>query len=131
MEIPKGFEHNTSQKTHCLRLKKNLYGQKQARQVWNQYLHKGLLQIGFQQSKVDECVYYCGPTIMFCYVDDTILIDPKDKPIDDVIRELQALNYDLTDEGKLETTLKSGLRDLMMADYKWRKLKWSNKFFKI
>ena len=30
MEIPKGFEHNASQKTHCLKLKKNLYGQKQA-----------------------------------------------------------------------------------------------------
>ena len=34
-----------------------------------------------------------------------ILIDPEDKPIDDVIRELQDLNYDLTDEGNLEDYL--------------------------
>ena len=28
MEIPKDFEHNASRKTHCLKLKKNLYCQK-------------------------------------------------------------------------------------------------------
>ena len=31
-EILKGFKHNASWKTHCLKLKKNLYGQKQAGQ---------------------------------------------------------------------------------------------------
>ena len=43
---------------------------------------------------------------MLCYVDDTILIDPNDKPIDNVIQELQRLNYDLTDEGDLEDYLR-------------------------
>jgi Reverse transcriptase (RNA-dependent DNA polymerase) len=33
MEIPKGFKFNGSQSTHCLLLKKNLYGQKQAGRV--------------------------------------------------------------------------------------------------
>ena len=42
---------------------------------------------------------------MLCYINDTILIDPEDKPIDNVIQELQALNYDLTDEGNLEDYL--------------------------
>ena len=28
MEIPRGFEHNAPRKTHCLKLKKKLYGQK-------------------------------------------------------------------------------------------------------
>ena len=88
MEIPRGFEHNASRKTHFLKLKKNLYAQKQAGQVWNKYLHKGLIQIGFKQNKVDECVYYHGSTIMLCYMDDMILIDPNSKPIDDVIQEL-------------------------------------------
>ena len=89
MEIPKGFEFNQSKKTHCLRLKKNLYGQKQAARVWTKHLHKGLIKIGFTQSTIDECVYYyCGSTIMLCYVDDTILIDPHDEPIDNMIAKL-------------------------------------------
>ena len=105
MKIPKGFEFNQSRKTHCLQLKKNLYGQKQAERVWNKHLHKGLIEIGFTQSIVDECVYYCGSTVMLCYVDGTILIDPQDKPIDNMIEELQRLNYDLTNEGELEDYL--------------------------
>ena len=34
MEIPQGFEVEKSRKNHCLKLKKNLYGQKQAGRVW-------------------------------------------------------------------------------------------------
>ena len=43
---------------------------------------------------------------MLCYVDDTILIDPEDKPIGNVIQELQALNYNLMDEGDLKDYLR-------------------------
>ena len=42
---------------------------------------------------------------MLCYVNDTILIDPHDESIDNVITELRNLNYDLTDEGELEDYL--------------------------
>ena len=67
MEIPRDFEHNASRKTHCLKLKKNLYGQKQASQVWNKYLHKGLIQIGFKQSKVDESSVCTITEVPSCY----------------------------------------------------------------
>ena len=58
MEIPHGFEFNNSRKTHCLRLKKNLYGGKASGRIWNQYLHKGLIKLGFKQSAINECIYY-------------------------------------------------------------------------
>jgi hypothetical protein len=77
MEIPRGFETKGSKDSHCLKLKKTLYGQKQAGRVWNQFLHRGLTELGFKQSSVDECVYYRGTSILLCYVDDTILIDPS------------------------------------------------------
>jgi hypothetical protein len=54
MEIPRGFEFKNSRKTHCIRLIKNMYGQKQAGCVWNKHLHKGLVEMGFTQSKIDE-----------------------------------------------------------------------------
>ena len=78
MEIPRGAEvpgHNS--KDYVLQLVKNLYGQKQAGRVWNQYLHKGLMKAGFSQSKVDECVYYREGLVFMVYVDDGIFVAKK------------------------------------------------------
>ena len=110
MEIPKGFEFKGSRTTHCLELKKNLYGQKQAGRVWNQYLHNGMLARGFVQSKVDMCLYYRGKVAMLIYTDDGILIGPTSKHIDEAIAILQApitkkgekfRAFKMTDEGDL------------------------------
>jgi hypothetical protein len=60
-----------------MKMKKNLYGQKQAGHVWNQYLHDGMIAQGFQQSAVDMCVYYQGSVILLLYVDDGIYIGPS------------------------------------------------------
>jgi hypothetical protein len=63
MEIPKGVTV-TSEPYKCKRCKyaqrliKNLYGQKQAGRIWYQYLTKGLQELGFTKSTVDECVFY-------------------------------------------------------------------------
>jgi hypothetical protein len=80
MELPRGlvFE-GVDRSTHCVKLIKNLYGQKQAGCVWNNYLVKGLEDRGFFQSKVDECVFYKGKTILLVYVDDAILCGPSSK----------------------------------------------------
>ena len=42
MEFPRGFKvlGGVDRKTSVLKLHKNLYGQKQAGQVWYKYLHK-------------------------------------------------------------------------------------------
>ena len=74
-------EGNTE--THVLFLHKNL--QKQAGRIWNTRLHKGLIYIGFTQSKVDECVYTKEDIIFIVYVDDGIIIAEKNSSIDDHI----------------------------------------------
>jgi Reverse transcriptase (RNA-dependent DNA polymerase) len=112
MEIPKGFKFKGSRLTHCLLLKKNLYGQKQAGRVWNEYLHDGLIARGFVQSKVDMCLYYRGPVTLMIYTDDGILIGPTAESIDEVISLMQTSvpsgdnqeghrAFKLTDEGDL------------------------------
>jgi Reverse transcriptase (RNA-dependent DNA polymerase) len=96
---------------YCLRLQKNLYGQKQAGRVWNQFLHDELLTIGFVQSTVDMCVYYRKSVVLMLYVDDGIFIGPKSQDIDKAYKLLanpyideQGTThkaYKMTDEGDL------------------------------
>jgi hypothetical protein len=68
-------------------------------------VHKGLTDIGFKQSEVDECVYYQGTYTLLCYVDDTILIDPSNKEIDKIIQQLKDHKFDVQDEGQIEDFL--------------------------
>jgi hypothetical protein len=104
MELPRGlvFE-GVDRSTHCVKLK-NLYGQKQAGRVWNDYLVKGLEDPGFFQSKVDECVFYKGKAILFVYVDNAILCGPSSKDIDNIIASLKE-GFEVTDGGEIDDYL--------------------------
>ena len=88
MELPRGLSfEGVHQSTHCLKLKKNLYGSKQAGRVWNQHLVNGLVKtMHFKQSTVDECVFYRGSTILLVYVDDAILCGPSKLDINDILK---------------------------------------------
>ena len=89
MQLPKGLKvEGAHRDTHALRLKKNLYGQKQAGRVWNRHLTKGLEKIGFHQSRVDECVYYRDNVIFCFFVDDGIFYSPDNSAIDLAIADL-------------------------------------------
>ena len=109
MEIPRGYKFKGSRLTHCLELVKNLYGQKQAGRVWNQYLHDGLIARGFRQSTVDMSLYFRGKVALLIYTDDGILIGPTPSDIDDVIKLLKGKAgkksefkaFNMTDEGDL------------------------------
>ena len=78
MELPQGIETaQGNSKYHVLKLLKNIYGQKQAGRVWNEYLVEKLRSIGFNQSLVDDCVFYRNDTIFMVYVDDGIFIGSR------------------------------------------------------
>jgi hypothetical protein len=59
---------------------------------------KGLKELGFIQSTVDECVFYHGTSILLLYVDDSILLGPNEA-------ELKALTSAI---GKMFTIEESG-----------------------
>jgi hypothetical protein len=118
MELPKGIETKYGNgKTHVLKLLKNLYGQKQAGRVWNQHLVKGLKEIGFKQSKVDECVFFRDNVIFIVYVDDGIFASPDNKAIDKAIKEL-AQRYDIEDQGNITDYLGVNVDQLPNGDIK-------------
>jgi hypothetical protein len=100
MELPQGIqtEHGNS-KDHVLKLLRNIYGQKQAGRVWNHYLTSKLLEVGFTQSLVDDCVFYRDNTIFIVYVYDGIFIGDSDEQLLEVIAELQHLWLKIEDQG--------------------------------
>ena len=55
MQQPEGFEMGGSD--HVCRLRKSLYGLKQAGRVWNQTLHSVLSTMGFQRVQSDHGLY--------------------------------------------------------------------------
>jgi hypothetical protein len=90
MEIPKGvcLEGSKNTRDYVLRIIKNLYGQKQAGRVWYQYLTKGLEEMGFVKSKIDECVFYYKSCLILIYVDDSIIMGPVKSQVQDVIKRI-------------------------------------------
>jgi hypothetical protein len=115
MEIPRGFQFNGSRDDYCLLLTANLYGQKQAGRVWNNYLDDGLVARGFVRSEVDMCLYFHPKynVSLMIYTDDGILTGDDDADIDSVIELLRLpagatsenRAFDMTDEGTLNDYL--------------------------
>jgi len=100
MELPAGIrtKHGNS-KDYVLKIVANLYGQKQAGRVWNQYLVDKLRSLGFEQSLVDECVFYRGSTIFIVYVDDGIVLDADESKLSTFVKELRDVGLNVEDQG--------------------------------
>ena len=104
LHLPQGYRRKRMmQKSHILKLKCNVYGQKQAGRVWNQYMDQGMQEIGFTPSKFDPCLYYRGSVIFLVYIDDCIVFGPDDKAIDKVVTDLCncAQNFTIDDQGEI------------------------------
>ena len=104
MEVLKGFNINGNQKNYALRLWKSLYGQKQEGLVQIQHLTQKLIAYGFNQNQVDECISYYKQSMFLVFTDDTILIGPATKALDDMV-DLLASAFKISDEGELSDYL--------------------------
>jgi hypothetical protein len=79
MELPVGIVVNSNpdnSHAYVLKLKKSLYGLKQASLIWFQKLKQGLVDQGFTPSEIDPCLYLKENIVLLNYVDDFILISP-------------------------------------------------------
>jgi Reverse transcriptase (RNA-dependent DNA polymerase) len=108
MEIPKGFEledrHDCGK--YILKLHRNVYGSKNTGRTWYQYLSQKLVkEVGFVQSKVDECVYYKGTVMYVLHTDDSILAGLDWNDIEQVIKDIQLANLNITVEGDIQDFL--------------------------
>ena len=80
MEQPPGYVQRRNGKVLVCKLKKSIYGLKQAGRLWNAMYNDALLELGFVRSTADPCVYTRttaeGQLIIGVYVDDTIKAGP-------------------------------------------------------
>ena len=106
MSIPKGYQvPEGDNKNYALKLNKNLYGQKQAGRVWNQFLVQKLESIGFHQSKYDPCILYRGNVIYILYTDDSIITAPTLDEINEAITAIKSTSLKVTEEGDVQDFL--------------------------
>jgi hypothetical protein len=100
MELPQEIKTATgNSKENALKLLKNIYGQKQARRVWNSFLVDKLTSLGYASSLIDDCVFFCGDIIFMVYVDDGIFMGNDDAQLLQAIKANQGLGLNIEDQG--------------------------------
>lgn len=100
IEQPEGFKDGSKQ---VCKLKKAMYGLKQAGRAWNLKLEAALKSFGLIKSKLDPCVYYNTDTtlILAIYVDD-ILIFWKNESVLNEIKNSLSNSFKMKDMGKAQ-----------------------------
>jgi hypothetical protein len=100
IEQPDGFEVQ-GRESHMCRLKRDLYGLKQAQRAWYSRIDSYLQGMGFTKSEADSNLYYIivggEPLILVLYVDDLFLTSSK-RLIAECKRDL-ASEYKMKDLG--------------------------------
>jgi hypothetical protein len=91
--FPAGFEHKNEK--WALKLKRNLYGLKQASRNW--FLKPSAIygRLGFKQSKSDPCLHLRKDMIIVLYTDDCLLYARDTKEKDAFVKRLRN-DYKLT-----------------------------------
>lgn len=89
MVQPPLFDNNTNQ---VCKLKKSLYGLKQAGREWNKKVNDILLKMGFQRCKSDTCVYVKRDgnhvSLIALYVDDMLIACPSELEMKNIIENI-------------------------------------------
>ena len=104
LKAPDGIETRGK----VLKLKKSLYGLKQASRNWNNTIDKHLLANGFMRSQVDNCLYIRhsdnGIELILLYVDD-LLVVAKDMSGINRIKQVMIDRFKMKDIGKISVFL--------------------------
>ena len=85
VEMPWGF----CEDRQVYKLKRNLYGLKQAARNFYQHLKQKLLAQGFRESKLDACLFLHNNMIVLIYVNDCIFFSCNKPNIKTMINKLQ------------------------------------------
>ena len=109
--LPAMFEDTSGidPKELCLKLKKSLYGMKEAPKLWGDFLSKALDRASFHPANEDLGVYYGRGMAIVVYVDDVLFFGPDESEMERVIQELQTDGFELKREKNGDDTAYSFL----------------------
>ena len=101
MKQLEGFSSSGGEHFVC-KLKKSIYGLKQASRQWYLKFHDVISSFGFVENIMDQCIYQkvSGSKICFLvlYVDD-ILLATNDKGLLHEVKQFLSKNFDIKDMG--------------------------------
>ena len=89
LHMSQGVNFGDKDQDVVLQLKKNLYGLKDAGLTWWEMISKGLLDLGFEQTETDQCVFKKENVIMFIYVDDCIINSRTKEGLDETMAAIK------------------------------------------
>jgi len=104
MRQPQGYQDSNK----VCRLRKSLYGLKQASRIWNIELDKTLRIIGLQQSKFDPCIYFKSSQEKMIFVAvwvDDLLIFSDDMKLKQEVKSQLMKSFKMTDIGEAKFIL--------------------------
>ncbi|SGZ30851.1 BQ5605_C046g12244 [Microbotryum silenes-dioicae] len=91
MTTPQGFDFLSDQ---VLRLRRSIYGLKQAGRIWNRHIDTSLRSLGYTATGTDHCIYsriddQKQPHYIALYVDDLLIVSPALDEIEQYILGIQ------------------------------------------
>ena len=102
MKQPEGFSSSEGEHLVC-KLKKSIYGLKQASRQWYLKFHEVITSFSFEENIMDQCIYQkvSGSKICFLvlYVDDILLVTNGKGLLYDV-KQFLSNNFDMKDMGE-------------------------------
>ena len=111
MRLPPGWkvkplEHEDPDAKFCIKLKKNLYGCKQAAKNWHLKLSQGLIDQGFTPSEMDPCLFMRQDCLIALCADDCCIFGHSKSQVDESLNLLIASRFKLRDEGAISNFLR-------------------------
>ena len=99
--------HGKGSSKYLLKLKKSLYGLKNASLNWHNKLKDAFVDRGFVESLSDPCVFISKDMIILVHVDDCILISKEDFTIAKFIDSMKDTSevFEFTEEGTVNAYL--------------------------
>lgn len=99
MELPDGIDFGFNARNTVIKLKKALYGLRQAPKVWNEHLHLFLSELNFQRCLGDPCLYiyvYDDEVIyLLIFVDDFVIVG-NDKSLLERFKEKMCSRFQMS-----------------------------------
>lgn len=89
VEMPSRMPTEQMQNKAVFRLRKSLYGLRDAARIWSKLLFQTLESCGLKEMETEPCVFVGDKVIIICYVDDLLIFAENQDIVDNLYRTLE------------------------------------------